>query len=226
MDAGLAGDRFFLNAVGFGFDADVLKRTEKFKKRFNGMLPYMLGVIQTLFSLRPLPMRVRTEEEVLELSALILVAGNGRYIGGGMMPAPKADPFDGKFDVCIVRSLPWYRIPPCCSGWCGAGTGACPRFCFFAPHSLWWKPPGGSLWSWTGRSAVPPPLPSDCFRGPSPFWHAHDASHWPRAGLPSPAPSEALCVNAALSFAEKAPPCFALGFYCAACCSLGERPTG
>lgn len=114
MDAGTANGRFFLNAAGFGFDVDVLNRTEKFKKRFNGMLPYMLGVLQTLFSLRPLPLKVKVHagEEVLELEALLLVASNGRYFGGGMKIAPGADPFDGQFDICIVRRLPWHRVLP------------------------------------------------------------------------------------------------------------------
>lgn len=112
MDAGMANSRFFLNAAGFGFDVDVLRRTEKFKKRLNGMLPYALGVIQTLFSLRPLHLRAQTEGDFIELEALILVVSNGRYFGGGMMPAPEADPFDAKFDVCIVRRLPLHRILP------------------------------------------------------------------------------------------------------------------
>ena len=45
MDAGMANDRFFLNVSGFGFDVDVLVNTERYKEKYNGMLPYMLGII-------------------------------------------------------------------------------------------------------------------------------------------------------------------------------------
>lgn len=112
MDAGLANERFFLNAAGLGFDVDVLIRMEKFKKRLNGMLPYLLGVVQALFNLRAMRLRVKTGEELLELDGFLLVVSNGRYFGGGMMPAPEADPFDAKFDVCIVHKLPLHRIIP------------------------------------------------------------------------------------------------------------------
>ena len=40
MDAGMANDRFFLNVSGFGFDVDVLVNTERYKEKYNGMLPY------------------------------------------------------------------------------------------------------------------------------------------------------------------------------------------
>ncbi|MEA5060086.1 MAG: diacylglycerol kinase family protein [Candidatus Pelethousia sp.] len=112
LDAGMANDRFFLNAAGFGFDVDVLRRAEKFKKRFTGMLPYLLGVIQTLFCLRVLPMTIRIGETVQHLDGIVLVVGNGRYFGGGMKPTPHADPFDGKFDVCIAKKMPLYRYIP------------------------------------------------------------------------------------------------------------------
>ena len=110
MDAGTANGRFFLNVSGLGFDVDVLLSTEKFKKRFNGMLPYMLGLLQALFTLKRTTVKVRNGEELLDLDVLVLVAANGRYFGGGMMPAPDADLFDGKLDICIIKSMPKLRV--------------------------------------------------------------------------------------------------------------------
>lgn len=112
MDAGLANERFFLNVAGLGFDVDVLIRTDKFKKRFNGMLPYLLGVIQAIFNLRVFRLRMRTGESVQEMDGIVLVVGNGQYFGGGMMPTPKADLFDGKFDICVVKGMPKRRYIP------------------------------------------------------------------------------------------------------------------
>lgn len=51
IDAGMAGDGFFINVAGFGFDVDVVRYTEKYKRRLNGMLPYMLGILQSLIYL-------------------------------------------------------------------------------------------------------------------------------------------------------------------------------
>ena len=45
MDVGYVNDRFFVNVSGFGFDVDVLLKHEKYKKRFKGMLPYLLGIV-------------------------------------------------------------------------------------------------------------------------------------------------------------------------------------
>ena len=113
LDMGKANDRYFINAAGYGFDVDVLSRVEKHKGRFNGMLPYLLGIVQALFCLRRLRLTIRRPgQEVLETNAFIIVIGNGQYLGGGMRSTPQADPFDGQLDICLVRSMPFYRFLP------------------------------------------------------------------------------------------------------------------
>ena len=82
MDAGMANDCFFINAAGYGFDVDVLQRVEKYKKRLNGMLPYLLGIAEALFHLRRLKLTLKRSEGVTETTGFILVAANGRYLGG------------------------------------------------------------------------------------------------------------------------------------------------
>lgn len=110
LDAGMANGRFFINAAGYGFDVDVIRRVEKYKKRLNGMLPYLLGIVEALFHLRRLRLTIRRPQGVVETDAYIIVAGNGRYLGGGMQATPEADPFDGLLDVCLVRSMPSYKF--------------------------------------------------------------------------------------------------------------------
>ena len=112
MDAGMANDCFFINAAGYGFDVDVLQRVEKYKKRLNGMLPYLLGIAEALFHLRRLKLTLRRPEGITETTGFILVAGNGQYLGGGMNATPQADPFDGLLDVCLVKDMPFYKFLP------------------------------------------------------------------------------------------------------------------
>ena len=112
MDAGMANDCFFINAAGYGFDVDVLQRVEKYKKRLNGMLPYLLGIAEALFHLRRLKLTLKRSEGVTETTGFILVAANGRYLGGGMNATPQADPFDGLLDVCLVKDMPFYKFLP------------------------------------------------------------------------------------------------------------------
>ncbi|HWS30972.1 MAG TPA: diacylglycerol kinase family protein [Clostridia bacterium] len=106
MDAADANGHFFINVAGFGFDVDVLVCTEKHKRRYRGMLPYLLGILDALVHLKALPVRIHLEDgSVKEMDALLIAVGNGAYFGGGMKVAPEADPFDGAFDVCVVHKV-------------------------------------------------------------------------------------------------------------------------
>ena len=105
MDAGMANDRFFLNVSGFGFDVDVLLNTERYKERFNGMLPYLLGILRTLSHLRRLQVTVTHDGKSETFTSVLVVVGNGQYIGGGMHAVPPADLYDGLFDVLVIRNL-------------------------------------------------------------------------------------------------------------------------
>lgn len=105
VDAGTANGGFFLNVAGFGFDTDVVKYTEKFKKKLNGNLPYMLGILQTMLHLTPRKMTVSYEGGEFTRKALLICAANGTHFGGGMHVCPNSLPDDGLFDVCILHDI-------------------------------------------------------------------------------------------------------------------------
>ncbi len=105
VDAAMANDRFFLNVAGFGFDAEVVRYTEKYKKRFNGMFPYLMGIFQALLHLKPIEMEVEAGGERFLEKAILFSACNGTHLAGGMNLAPLADPCDGLFDFCVVKAV-------------------------------------------------------------------------------------------------------------------------
>ncbi len=105
VDAAMANGRFFLNVAGFGFDADVVRYTEKYKKRFNGMFPYLMGIFQALTHLKPIDMEVEADGERFFERAILFSACNGTHLAGGMNLAPLADPCDGLLDFCIVKAI-------------------------------------------------------------------------------------------------------------------------
>ena len=105
MDVGIANDRMFFNVSGFGFDVDVLLATEKYKKRFRGMIPYLLGIVHSLTHLRTLHLNIKDDGREWQRDALLISVGIGTHFGGGMNVLPLSDPFDGLFDVCIVKKL-------------------------------------------------------------------------------------------------------------------------
>lgn len=105
IDAGSVNGAYFFNVAGFGFDTDVVKYTEKFKKKLNGNLPYMLGILQTLLHLTPRKMTVSYKGGEVTLPALLICAANGTHFAGGMNLAPNALQDDGMFDVCILHDI-------------------------------------------------------------------------------------------------------------------------
>ena len=105
VDAGSVNGAYFFNVAGFGFDTDVVKYTEKFKKRLNGMLPYMLGILQTLMHLKPRKLKICYEGGEITVPALLICAANGTHFAGGINLAPNARPDDGMFDVCVLHDI-------------------------------------------------------------------------------------------------------------------------
>ena len=112
MDIGLVNGRPFLNVFGTGFDVSVLDHTEKHKKRFRGLLPYLLGLIGAIFGNKPVRVSIgRDSAEPEEKEILICSVANGRFIGGGIPICPVADPGDAKLDLVTVKYVPRWRIP-------------------------------------------------------------------------------------------------------------------
>jgi len=105
IDAAAANDTIFINAAGTGFDVDVIRNTEKYKRRFNGMLPYMLGIMKSLIHLKWDHFVITADGETFEEDAILIDACNGTRLAGGIKVAPSAELNDGLLDVCIVRKL-------------------------------------------------------------------------------------------------------------------------
>ena len=111
IDAGMAGDGFFINVAGFGFDVDVVRYTEKYKRRLNGMLPYMLGILQSLIYLSRTEAEIVTDSgETFNVTVTLLSACNGTRFAGGINLAPLADYSDGLMDICILKKISWLRF--------------------------------------------------------------------------------------------------------------------
>lgn len=105
VDVGVAGSRVFTNIAGLGFDVNVVINTEKYKGRFHGMIPYLLGVVKSLLSLKAVDLRLTADDRVIERKVTICAVGNGSHFGGGMRALPEADACDGLFDVCVIEKV-------------------------------------------------------------------------------------------------------------------------
>jgi YegS/Rv2252/BmrU family lipid kinase len=97
--------RYFGNGVGIGFDAMVGFEALKLK-RLHGFPSYLVAALKTIFLYFQAPqVKIEFEDQVLELSALMVSIMNGRRMGGGFMMAPEGLSDDGLFDICIAHQV-------------------------------------------------------------------------------------------------------------------------
>jgi YegS/Rv2252/BmrU family lipid kinase len=97
--------RYFINSAGVGFDAQAIEAASHLPKVFGGTVPYVLGLLKSVISYRNKPLNVCLGDRCEERKVLTMVMANGCYFGGGMCIAPKADIYDGFFDVVCVGDI-------------------------------------------------------------------------------------------------------------------------
>ena len=111
-DAGMINGRVFVNEIGTGFDVDVLRRSEGFRKHMNGLFPYMLGVLSAIAHYRTYRVAIETDSGlIMEEDLTVFSVALGRIIGGGIPIAPEAVPYDGLFDVSGIKRIGRARLP-------------------------------------------------------------------------------------------------------------------
>lgn len=110
VDIGLMTDEhgrkeYFDNTLGIGFDAVVTIRSHKLPI-VKGFLMYLTAVIQTiLLNHNPAKLRIETEKENWETSALMVTLCNGPREGGGFMLSPNSKNDDGTMEYVIVNKV-------------------------------------------------------------------------------------------------------------------------
>lgn len=102
VDLGRAGNRYFINIAGCGFDAAVARHVRQGWRRLPGTLAYIGAVLHTLLTFTPTWMRLTLDETPRELRALMCSVANASSYGGGMRIAPNARMSDGLLDVCVI----------------------------------------------------------------------------------------------------------------------------
>lgn len=111
------GERYFVNGLGIGFDADVAKATNeaRYKRILNkmklGSLAYVLSILRLLFSYQPSQLHILVDgEEHIFKDAWLVAISNIPYYGGGIKISPKARPNDGKLNLCVVHELSKWKL--------------------------------------------------------------------------------------------------------------------
>jgi diacylglycerol kinase (ATP) len=97
--------RIFLNHLGVGFDADVVVAFRRRRLPLRGTLPYLLAGLRELVSLKCYRLRGSINGEPLDSAACLLVAGLGRFLGGGLRLFSQTSPQASRFQVVWIDRL-------------------------------------------------------------------------------------------------------------------------
>ncbi len=98
--------RYFINIAGLGFDALVVKRTNRQKERGRkGKAIYMWNLLMSLFAYRNIHTEVEIDGRKVSNNTFTISIGIGKYSGGGMMQTPNAVHNDGLFDITIIKRM-------------------------------------------------------------------------------------------------------------------------
>nr|WP_225937839.1 lipid kinase [Myxococcus sp. RHSTA-1-4] len=117
VDVGLANGRPFLNAASLGLATAIAKRLTKRLKQRAGKLAYPVAAAAEMKDLQPFHVRLKADDQELELDALQLVVGNGRYHGAGNVVSPDAQLDDRRLHVYAITA------PSAATGSEGTGLG-------------------------------------------------------------------------------------------------------
>jgi YegS/Rv2252/BmrU family lipid kinase len=102
--------RYFGNGIGIGFDAVVGFEALKLAP-LSGFASYIVAALKTISLYDRGPrLRIELDDRTMVQETLMVSVMNGRRMGGGFHMAPKGDPGDGLFDVCIAGQVTRGRI--------------------------------------------------------------------------------------------------------------------
>jgi YegS/Rv2252/BmrU family lipid kinase len=103
--SGEPAEGWFVNAAGVGMSGAVAKRTNESSKALGGKVSYLWSTLAVFARWRNTEVRVSVDDEIRGGRMHEVIVANGRYLGGGMMLCPEAEPDDGLFDVLLIGDI-------------------------------------------------------------------------------------------------------------------------
>lgn len=99
------GEALFANVASAGMSGAVAKRANETSKALGGKASYAWATLAVFARWRNDEVTVRVDGEEHAGRMLDVIVANGRYLGGGMMLTPEAEPDDGLFDVLLIGDI-------------------------------------------------------------------------------------------------------------------------
>jgi YegS/Rv2252/BmrU family lipid kinase len=112
IDIAKVNGQYFLNISSVGFDAETSYNTQLTKRIpfISGSIAYKIAVLITVIRNKNYLVNISYDGKKFSGKILLTAIANGRYYGGGILPAPEAKLDDGMLDICIVIALGRFKI--------------------------------------------------------------------------------------------------------------------
>lgn len=106
--------RYAINSTGVGLDGTVINYVEeKRRKERIGSFSYFSALYTAIRNQQPFRVHIETQKENKQFEeALLAIALNHKYTGGGINVHPQTSPVDGLIHVVIVEKLSFFEVFP------------------------------------------------------------------------------------------------------------------
>lgn len=112
MDVGKCNNRYFINGMGLGFDAQVAFENYETENSQNvkggGKNKYWWHIIKTLVTYKEKDMQLSINETTKRSKSFLNTIANGRRLAGGFYLTPDAIANDGLLTVCMIEQLKFF----------------------------------------------------------------------------------------------------------------------
>jgi YegS/Rv2252/BmrU family lipid kinase len=103
--AGHESRAHFANVASAGISGAIAQRANEASKALGGKISYYWSTLAVFARWQTGEMRVSVDDEIRGGKIIDTMVANGRYLGGGMMMLPEAEPDDGLFDVLVIGDV-------------------------------------------------------------------------------------------------------------------------
>ncbi|NLZ48992.1 MAG: diacylglycerol kinase family lipid kinase [Clostridiales bacterium] len=112
VDLGKCNDKYFINIASVGLDAEIVYNAIKIKRLplIPSKFAYLISIFTTVFGYKSKKLKIQLDDKNIYEETLLTAVANGKYYGGGMMVAPKAELCDGTFEICHVKEVSPFKI--------------------------------------------------------------------------------------------------------------------
>lgn len=112
IDLGWVNGKYFFNVASLGLSTQITQRLTKEAKKRWGILAYAATALQVLWQTRPFRAEIRLHGESVQVKAVQISVGNGRFYGGGTPIAKDATIDDQQLDLYSLEIQYWWQIIP------------------------------------------------------------------------------------------------------------------